>query len=148
MNTFPYFSEAHAPRVTGRCIHVLSDILMTGLCTYLTGGTDYVDTHLFAKERGAELDNMLSLPNGAPSDDTFSRVFERTSPEESEHYLRSYGKSILDDLSGKLPIPKKGTLYIIAGQKNKLSKKKRLYKAVLDIKYLRKLLDFQCGYPG
>ena len=63
-------------------MHVLSDILMTGLCTCLTGGTDYVDMHLFAKERGAEPDDTLSLPNGAPSDDTFRHVFERINPEE------------------------------------------------------------------
>lgn len=27
--------------MTGRSLHLLSDILMIGLCTYLTGGTDY-----------------------------------------------------------------------------------------------------------
>ena len=82
-------------------MHLLSDILLIGLCTYLTGGTDYVDMHLFAKERGSELGDMLSLPNGAPSDDTFRRAFERINPEELEHCLRSYGNSILDDLSEK-----------------------------------------------
>ena len=82
-------------------MHLLSDILMIGLCTYLTGGTDYVDMYLFAKERGSELGDMLLLPNGAPSDDTFRRVFERIKPEELEHCLTSYGKSILDDLSEK-----------------------------------------------
>ena len=35
------FSEVTDPRVTGRSLHLLSDILMIGLCTYLTGGTDY-----------------------------------------------------------------------------------------------------------
>ena len=74
---------------------------MIGLCTYLTGGTDYVDMHLFAKERGSALGDMLSLPNGAPSDDTFRRVFKHIKPEELEHCLTSCGKSILDDLSEK-----------------------------------------------
>ena len=60
-----------------------------------------MDMYLFAKERGSELEDMLSLPNGAPSDDTFRRVFERINPEELEHCLCSYGKSILDDLSEK-----------------------------------------------
>ena len=41
MNTSNYFSEVTDPRVTGRCLPLLSDILMIGLCTYLTGGTDY-----------------------------------------------------------------------------------------------------------
>ncbi len=101
MNPFPYFSEVSDPRVTGRCLHLLSDILMIGLCTYLTGGTDYEDMRLFGLERGPELGDMLSLPNGVPSEDTFERVFQRINPSELEYCLRSYGQSILNDLSGK-----------------------------------------------
>ncbi|MDM8243151.1 transposase family protein [Phocaeicola barnesiae] len=64
------------PRVTGCCSHLLSDILMIGLCTYLTGGTDYEDMRKFALERGSELGDMLSLPNGIPSTDIFKRVLD------------------------------------------------------------------------
>lgn len=77
MNPSVYFSEVTDPRVTGRCLHHLSDILMIGLCTYLTDGTDYEDMRLFVLERGGQLKNMLSLPNGVPSEDTFERVFQR-----------------------------------------------------------------------
>jgi len=96
-----YFSEITDPRVTGRCLHLLSDILLIGLCTYLTGGFDYQDMHLFGVERGHLLGNLLSLPNGVPSEDTFERVFKRINPEEFEACLRSYGQSILSDLSEK-----------------------------------------------
>lgn len=96
-----YFSEVTDPRVTGRCLHLLSDILMIGLCTYLTGGSDYEDMRMFALERGSELGDMLSLPNGVPSTDTFERVFSRIHPSDLEYCLRSYGKSILEDLSEK-----------------------------------------------
>lgn len=77
MSTFilPNFSEVSDPRVTGRCLHLLSDILLLGLCTYLTGGSDYQDMRLFGLERGHELGDMLSLPHGIPSEDTFERVF-------------------------------------------------------------------------
>lgn len=97
----PYFIEVTDPRVTGRCLHLLSDILMIGLCTYLTGGTDYEDMRMFALERGSELGDMLSLPNGVPSTDTFERVFGRIHPAELECCLRSYSKDILNDLSEK-----------------------------------------------
>jgi hypothetical protein len=43
-----YFSEVEDPRVEGRCRHLLSDILMIALLTYLTGGTDYQDMYLFS----------------------------------------------------------------------------------------------------
>jgi hypothetical protein len=70
-----YFSELEDPRVVGRCSHLLTDILMISLLTYLTGGTDYQEMHLFAQERGSEFKGLLQLPNGAPSPDTFERVF-------------------------------------------------------------------------
>ena len=36
MNTSNYFSEVTDPRVTGRCLHLLSDILMIGLLSIIT----------------------------------------------------------------------------------------------------------------
>lgn len=83
----PYFSEVSDPCVTGRCLHLLSDILLLGLCTYLTGGTDNQDMRLFGFERGSELGDMLSLPNGIPSGDTFERVFKSICPSELENCL-------------------------------------------------------------
>lgn len=97
----PYFSNVTDPRVTGRCLHLLSDILLIGLCTYLTGGSDYQDMRLFGLERGSDLGDLLSLPNGVPSEDTFERVFKSICPDELETSLRMYGKSILADLSEK-----------------------------------------------
>lgn len=55
--------------MTSRCLYLLSDILMIGLCAYLTGGTDYEDMRTFALERGDAPGNMLSLPNSVPSTD-------------------------------------------------------------------------------
>ncbi|KAA6308873.1 hypothetical protein EZS27_039536, partial [termite gut metagenome] len=46
-----YFRGIEDPRVQGRCQHLLSDILLTALCTYITGGVDYQEMHLFAKDR-------------------------------------------------------------------------------------------------
>ena len=56
---------------------------------------------LFALERGGQLKDMHSLLNGVPSEDTFERVFQHIEPSELEYCLRSYGKSILSDLSEK-----------------------------------------------
>ena len=63
MNTSlsPYFSDVTDPRVSGRCLHLLSDILMIGLCTYLTGGSDYQDMRLFGLERGSDLGDLVLL---------------------------------------------------------------------------------------
>lgn len=44
--------------------------------------------------------------------------------------------------SQNLSVLRKIALHIISEQKNKLSMKRRLYKAALDINYLKKLLEF------
>jgi predicted transposase YbfD/YdcC len=96
-----YFSDIADPRVVGRCSHLLSDILLVALCTYLTGGSDYQDMHLFAKERGCQLDGILELPNGAPSADTFERVFKQLVPDTLKDCLERYGQDILSVLAEK-----------------------------------------------
>ena len=94
-----YFLEVEDPRIVGRCDHLLSDILMVSLLTYLTGGTDYQDMHLLCKERGEDFSGLLELPNGAPSPDTFERVFKKLKSESLQTCLELYGKSILENLS-------------------------------------------------
>ena len=96
-----YFSEVEDPRVTGRCLHLLSDILMTSLLTYLSGGTDYQDMYLFAQERGAEFEDLLQFPNGVPSVDTFERVFKKLKSDSLESCLITYGKAMLEGLREK-----------------------------------------------
>jgi predicted transposase YbfD/YdcC len=101
MKTSDYFSEVSDPRVTGRCLHLLSDILLIGLCSYLTGGSDYQDMRLFGLECGSSLGDLLSLPHGVPSEDTFERVFKSINPDELESCLHVYGNHILTELSDK-----------------------------------------------
>ena len=96
-----YFESVEDPRVVGRCTHLLSDILLTALCTYITGGSDCQDMHLLAKERGALLKEILQLPNGAPSADTFERVFKSLEVSSLKQCLELYGKDILSCLAEK-----------------------------------------------
>jgi predicted transposase YbfD/YdcC len=96
-----YFSEVEDPRVEGRCLHLLSDILMISVLTYLTGGTDYQDMYLFGKERELEFKGLLQLPNGVPSVDTFERVFKKLKSESLQSCLNHYGKDILESLTEK-----------------------------------------------
>jgi hypothetical protein len=101
-NISSFFEGITDPRVDGRCDHLLSDILIIAICTYITGGTDYEDMHLFAKERGDKLKgSILELPNGAPSSDTFRRIFIILEAEPLNACLQQYGKDILDCLAEK-----------------------------------------------
>jgi predicted transposase YbfD/YdcC len=96
-----YFDGVKDPRVVGRCEHLLSDLLTIAICTYLSGGTDYQDMYLFGKERGKELKDILELPNGAPSADTYERLFKHLNPDSLSQCLAEYGKSILSSLAEK-----------------------------------------------
>jgi predicted transposase YbfD/YdcC len=97
-----YFEGVKDPRVVGRCDHLLSDILIVAVCTYITGGTDYQDMFLFCKERGEQLKgSLLELPNGTPSADTYERVFKSLDVESLRNCLCTYGKEILSGLAEK-----------------------------------------------
>jgi predicted transposase YbfD/YdcC len=97
-----YFENVQDPRVVGRCLHLLSDILIVAICTFVTGGTDFQDMFLFCKERGEQLKgSLLKLPNGCPSVDTFERVFKRLNVEALRNCLLTYGKEILNGLAEK-----------------------------------------------
>lgn len=88
METAPYFSSVHDPRVVGRCKHKLSDILMVALITYLCGGEDYSDMYQLCRFRGKEFKPLLELPNGCPSEDTFERVMQAVPPRRDSRLSR------------------------------------------------------------
>jgi predicted transposase YbfD/YdcC len=57
---------------------------------------------LFGRERGEQLKGtLLELPNGAPSADTYERVFKRMEVEPLQNCLVTYGKEILAGLAEK-----------------------------------------------
>ena len=100
METPPYFSSVHDPRVVGRCKHKLSDILMIALIAYLCGGEDYSDMYQLCCYRGEEFKPLLELPNGCPSEDTFERVMQAVHSDEISACLEVYTSQIIKDLSG------------------------------------------------
>ena len=97
-----YFECVKDPRVVGRCDHLLSDLLVIAICTYVTGGTDYQDMYLFGKDRGDQLKgSLLELPNGYASADTYERLFNSLDADSLKTCLVKYGKEILSSLSEK-----------------------------------------------
>jgi predicted transposase YbfD/YdcC len=60
--------------------HDLGDILFVALACFVCGGKSCVDMADFAKTRLVELREIIDLEFGAPSHDTFSRVFRLLDP--------------------------------------------------------------------
>ena len=96
------FSKVPDPRVEGRCLHRLSDILFIGLCTLLSNGEDFEDMVAFAQEREDWLRTKIDLSNGIPSHDTFNRVFQIIDSKQIAKVLGEDGAALLNHVEGQL----------------------------------------------
>ncbi len=61
------------PRVTGRCDHLLVDIIIIAITSILCGADDWNSIEGFGKAKEAWFRKFLQLPFGTPSHDTFRR---------------------------------------------------------------------------
>jgi predicted transposase YbfD/YdcC len=86
--------EVPDPRRGNAQRHELLDILTIALVASVCGAESCVDFAEFAEDREALLREFLSLPNGLPSHDTFSRVFRLLDPQA---FGRAF-EAFLDDL--------------------------------------------------
>lgn len=86
--------EVADPRRGNAQRHELLDILATALVASICGAESCVDFAEFAEDRETLLREFLSLKNGLPSHDTFSRVFRLLDPAG---FARSF-EAFLDDL--------------------------------------------------
>lgn len=78
------FQEVEDPR-DPNAQHDLGAILFLALAATLCGAKSCVQIAEFARAREDELREMVDLPHGVPSHDTFSRVFRLLDPGELEH---------------------------------------------------------------
>ncbi|MEI7902868.1 MAG: ISAs1 family transposase [bacterium] len=69
------------PRIDRTRCHRLIDILVIGFCSTLAGGEGFNDMELFGKAKEEWFRTFLELPNGIPTHDTFSRVFQAIDPQ-------------------------------------------------------------------
>lgn len=96
------FSRVTDPRVEARCDHLLKDILFIAFCTLLSNGEDFVDMVEFAEQRLEWLEEVLELPNGIPSHDTFNRVLQLVDPQSLSVCLASDGQYLVESVKDKL----------------------------------------------
>lgn len=64
-------------RINRRKKHHLVDILVIALCALISGAADFEEIEACGKRKEAFLRTFLTLDNGIPSHDTFTRVFRR-----------------------------------------------------------------------
>ncbi|MGI4872639.1 MAG: ISAs1 family transposase [Janthinobacterium lividum] len=96
MNLFAPFAQLTDPRVQGRCLHQLVDILALLLCGTLAGCDDLPEICDYGRARLAFLRDELGLPfaHGIPSEDTLERLLKRLNPKELGQVLRACAGSL------------------------------------------------------
>lgn len=96
MDYFASFSHLTGPRVQGRCLHQLLDILYLLRCGTLAGCDELLEICNYGRARLDFLRSELSLAfaNGIPSEDTLERLLKRLNPKELEHKLRACAGSL------------------------------------------------------
>lgn len=76
-----HFSILEDPRIERTKKHLLTDMIAIAVIAALCGIDDFKGIAIYAKARLGWLQGFLNLSGGAPSHDTFSRVFARIKPE-------------------------------------------------------------------
>lgn len=90
------------PRVKALVEHDLSQILIIALCTILCGGDSFYDMEEFGQVRLDWRRTFLRLRNGAPTHDTYNRVFQALDPEKFGEGLARWTQSVRAVLGGEV----------------------------------------------
>jgi predicted transposase YbfD/YdcC len=98
------FGEIDDPRCGNAVRHDLQELLMIALCTVLCGGESCVDMADFAEEKESFLREFLSLRNGLPSHDTFSRLFRSLAPEQFRRCFQTFIAHFAEECQGVIAI--------------------------------------------
>jgi len=87
------FREVRDPRdVNSR--HLVSSMLFISLAATLCGAKSAVDIADFGEANAATLGEVIDLPHGVPSHDSFSRVFRLLDPTELATALARFGQAL------------------------------------------------------
>lgn len=103
------FESLGDPRTGSAARHDLLEMLMVALCTALCGGEDCTDMADFVRTKPEFLRGFLKLEHGAPSHDTFSRLFRLLDPEQFracfQHFVAHFAEACqgVVAIDGKVP---------------------------------------------
>lgn len=93
-----HFARLPDPRINRRRRHLLIDLIVIAICAVLCGCDSWPAVALFARKRLPWLRTFLALPNGAPSHDTFERVFARLDPQAFGRCFRDWMQAVAQSL--------------------------------------------------
>ena len=96
------FADLKDPRNENSCDHLLFDIVAIAILSVACGADDWCDMATFADVKLGWLRTFLALPGGAPSHDTFRRVFGLLDRKQFAANLFRWTQALHEATGGKL----------------------------------------------
>src|SRR5579859_8256995 len=98
------FTQVEDPRMERTKLHRLRDIIILAICGVICGVEGWVEIEEFGKAKEAWFTEVLNLPNGIPSHDTFGRVFALIDPKQFEASFVQWVQGISKTVKGVVAI--------------------------------------------
>jgi predicted transposase YbfD/YdcC len=98
------FAQVEDPRMERTKRHRLRDIIILAICGVICGAEGWVEIEEFGKAKEAFFQDLLDLPNGIPSHDTFGRVFSLIDPKQFEASIVQWVQGISQTVKGVVAI--------------------------------------------
>jgi predicted transposase YbfD/YdcC len=98
------FAQVEDPRMERTKLHRLRDIIILAICGVICGAEGWVEIEEFGKAKEAFFTEVLDLPNGIPSHDTFGRVFALIDPQQFEASFVQWVQGISRTVKGVVAI--------------------------------------------
>lgn len=96
------FGELRDPRNVNSCDHLLFDLVAISVLAVACGADDWCGMATFAEKKLQWLKTFLKLPGGAPSHDTFRRVFGLLDRKQFAESLFHWTQALHEASGGKL----------------------------------------------
>jgi predicted transposase YbfD/YdcC len=98
------FAQVEDPRIDRTKQHRLRDIIIIAICGVICGADGWVGIEEFGKAKESWLTELLKMPNGIPSHDTFGRVFALLDPTQFEASFLQWVQGISTTIKGVIAI--------------------------------------------
>lgn len=101
LRSLEVFGELEDPRRAHPTTqHKLLDIIGIVIMGTLCGASNWVEMEMWAKTKQSWLEEVLELPNGIPSHDTFGRVFSLLDPEQVAEAFTKWTRLLAGSVRG------------------------------------------------
>jgi len=97
-----HFENLLDPRVEGKNLHQLNDIIIIAICGVVAGASGWEQIEIFGKAKQDWLSSFLQLPNGIPGHDTFRRVLSRINAKVFQDCFLSWVRSLVKVVDGEV----------------------------------------------